>query len=75
MTKSDQHKLVEELRDRTMKMTRAEQEMFDMFRKRDKDDEDLDTISRRKLVELHEKYVVAFRPKGNPLDALFGKKP
>ncbi len=74
MTKSEQHKLVVELRDHEMKMTRAESEAFDMFRKRDKDDEDLDTISRKKLVELHDKYVVASRPKGNPLDALFGGK-
>ena len=56
-------------------MNREEQEMFDMFRKRDRDDEDLDTLSKRKLQELYEKHVVAHRPKGNPLDALFGKKP
>ncbi len=75
MTHAEQHKLVVELRDHENKMTRAELEAFDMFRKRDKDDEDLDAISRRKLVELHNKYVVASRPKGNPLDALFGRKP
>ncbi len=74
MTSVEQHKIIRELRDREMKMTRAEQEMFDMFRKRDKDDEDLDSISRKKLMELYEKYVVAARPKGNPLDALFGRK-
>ena len=75
MTSVEQHKLVRELRDVEMRMNREEQEMFDMFRKRDKDDEDLDELSKRKLQELYEKYVVAFRPKGNPLDALFGKKP
>lgn len=75
MTSVEQHKLIRELRDHTARMTRAEEEMFDMFRKRDKDDEDLDTLSKKKLKELYEKYVVASRPKGNPLDALFGGKP
>jgi hypothetical protein len=75
MTSVEQHKLVRELRDHVSKMTRAEEEMFDMFRKRDKDDEDLDTLSKKKLQELYDKYVVASRPKGNPLDALFGGTP
>lgn len=74
MTSVEQHKIVRELMDYEMRMTRQEQEMFDMFRKRDKDDEDLDKISKRTLQELYDKYVVASRPKGNPLDALFGKK-
>lgn len=75
MTSVEQHKLIRELRDHAARMTRAEAETFDMFRKRDKDDEDLDTLSKKKLQELYDKYVVASRPKGNPLDALFGKKP
>lgn len=74
MTSVEQHKLVKELRDYEAKMSRSELEMFEMFRKRDKDDEDLDNISRKKLLALHEKYVVASRPKGNPLDALFGNR-
>ncbi|MBR9974765.1 MAG: hypothetical protein KFF77_04235 [Bacteroidetes bacterium] len=75
MTSVEQHKLVRELRDFTARMTREEERLFDMYRKRDKDDEDLDTLSRKKLQELYEKYVVASRPKGNPLDSLFSKKP
>ena len=75
MTHAEQKRLIADLMDHQMKMTRAEQETFDMFRKRNKDDEDLDKLSRAKLVDMHEKYVVASRPKGNPLDALFGKKP
>jgi len=75
MTSVEQHKLVRELRDFEGRMTRAELEMFDMFRKRDKDDEDLDRLSKKKLQDLYDKYVVASRPKGNPLDALFGGKP
>ncbi len=75
MTSVEQHKIIRELRDYAMKMSRAEQEQFDMYRKRDRDDEDLDRLSKQKLQEMYDKYVVASRPKGNPLDALFGKKP
>jgi len=75
MTSVEQHKLIRELRDYEHRMTREEQERFDMYRKRDKDDEDLDRLSKVKLQEMYDKYVVANRPKGNPLDALFGGKP
>ncbi|MDT8324518.1 MAG: hypothetical protein RRA94_10420 [Bacteroidota bacterium] len=75
MTSVEQHKLIRELRDYENRMTREEQERFDMYRKRDKDDEDLDRLSKVKLKELYEKYVVSGRPRGNPLDALFGGKP
>ncbi len=73
MTTVEQHKLVAELRDYTRRMTRIEQEMFEMFRKRDKDDEDLDLLSKRRLMELHVKYVKRPKPVVNPLDALFKK--
>ena len=72
MTSIEQHKLVAELHDYENRMTREEQAMFVMFRKRDRDDEDLDELSRKKLKDLHEKYAVRARPKTNPLDALFG---
>lgn len=75
MTSVEQHKLIRELRDYEHRMTREEQERFDMYRKRDKDDEDLDRLSKVKLQEMYDKYVAANRPKGNPLDALFGGKP
>lgn len=58
MTKSEQHRLIEELRDYARKMTRDEQYEFNMFAKRDKDDEDLDTLARQRLEQLHSKYVV-----------------
>jgi len=74
MTHVEQHELITELRDHERKMTRDEQEIFAMFKKRHKDDEELDAISRRKLVEMHKKYVIKSRPKVNPLDALFGPK-
>ena len=73
MTSVEQHKIVAALREYESKMTRQELEMFEMFRKRDKDDEDLDALSRKKLVELHEKYVLRPKPAVNPLDALFKK--
>lgn len=59
MTKTEQHKIIKMLEDYTHKMNRYELEDFEMFRKRDKDDEDLDSISLKKLLELYEKYVPA----------------
>jgi hypothetical protein len=73
MTSTEQHKLIRELRDHEAQMSRREYEEFEMFKKRDKDDEDLDQLSKRKLLDFYERYVVANRPKGNPLDNLFKK--
>lgn len=56
MTHAEQHEMILELRDYVHKMSRREQEEFEMFAKRDKDDEDLDIISRRKLQQMHETY-------------------
>ncbi len=39
-------------------MKRYDQEEFDMFVKRDKDDEDLDSISQKRLMHLYDFYVV-----------------
>lgn len=74
MTHTEQHHMIEDLRDAESRMTKEDLEIFIMFRKRDRDDEDLDNISRKKLVGMHEKYVKSKQPKGNPLDALFKKK-
>ncbi len=57
MTKVEQHKLIELLRDYSHKIRGRDMDEFEMLRKRDKDDEDLDEISRRKLMELLGKYV------------------
>jgi hypothetical protein len=38
-------------------MSRYEEEEFQMFMKRDKDDEDLDAQSQRRLQTLYDKYV------------------
>ncbi len=59
MTKVEQHKIIETLKDYYKKMNRYEADEFDMFRKRDYDDEDLDSLSKKKLLELYEKYVPA----------------
>lgn len=58
MTHAEQKSIIRELRDCENRMTRDEQEEFRMFVKRDKDDEDLDELSKRKLTALYEKYVV-----------------
>lgn len=64
MTHVEQKKIIAELRDYERSMSRTEQEEFHMFVKRDKDDEDLDDIAKKNLLQLHEKFVVN-RPKKN----------
>lgn len=73
MNSIEQHRLIQDLREHEVRMTRSEQELFVMFRKRDYDDEDLDTLSQRKLLELHDKYAARALRRTNPLDALFGR--
>lgn len=57
MTRVEQHKMIETLRDYVHKMRGKDLDEFEMMRKRDRDDEDLDDITRRRLVELFQKYV------------------
>ena len=72
MNYRDQKKHIDALKRYENKMDNKEQEEFKMFIKRQKDDEDLDTISLSKLSDLYQKYYVN-RPKKS-LDSLF-KKP
>ncbi len=58
MTHEEQKRMVQELRDYTHKMTRTEEEAFQMYVKRKKDDEDLDNLSQKKLADMYERYVV-----------------
>ena len=58
MTHVEQHKMIIELMDYQAKMGRYESDEFDMFVKRDKDDEDLDIPSQKKLVSMYEKYIL-----------------
>ncbi|MBF8248169.1 MAG: hypothetical protein HW374_969 [Bacteroidetes bacterium] len=57
MTRAAQHKMIQELRDNASKMNRDEQYHVEMMLKKDKDDEDLDALSIKKMEELHVKYV------------------
>lgn len=57
MTRVEQHKIIELLREYQHKMKGRDMDDFEMFRKRDLDDEELDELSRRRLLELYEKYV------------------
>jgi hypothetical protein len=58
MTHAEQHRMINELRDAMRKMTRDDEEAFDMYVKRDKDDEFLDTLSQRRLEQMYERYIV-----------------
>jgi len=57
MTHVEQHRMILELRDAVRRMSRDEEEVFSMFVKRDKDDEDLDVPSQKKLEAMYEKYI------------------
>jgi hypothetical protein len=57
MTKTEQHKIIESVREYSHKLRGRESDDFDMMRKRDKDDEELDEMSLRKLLALYEKVV------------------
>jgi hypothetical protein len=56
MTRAEQRRMIQELMDFARKMNRYDQEEFEMFVKRDKDDEDLDSMSQKRLQQLHEMY-------------------
>jgi hypothetical protein len=56
MSSTDQKKMIEALRHRTSKMVPKDKYDYEMYVKRDKDDEDLDLLSMKRLRELMEKY-------------------
>ena len=58
MTHAEQQRMIRELRDYTHKLTREEEELFAKFVKRNKDDEDLDLITQRRLTDMYERYVL-----------------
>lgn len=58
MTHAEQHRMISELKDHVRKMNRYDQQEYEMFAKRDKDDEDLDSLSQKRLMQLHSQYVV-----------------
>ncbi len=57
MTRSEQRRMIETLREYAHKMRGRENDDFEMMRKRDRDDEDLDRLSVQRLLEMFEKYV------------------
>ena len=56
MSKVEQSKMIEALRYKTSKMAQKDRYDYEMYVKRDKDDEDLDLLSMKRLKELFEKY-------------------
>jgi len=67
----EQHKLIQELRDFLPKMSSADHYDFEMFAKRDKDDEELDALATAKLEAMQSKYVV--RKSKKDIEELFKK--
>lgn len=57
MTRSEQQRLIRELQSYAARMTREDADAFDMLRKREKDDEELDAVAIQKLETLHQRYV------------------
>jgi hypothetical protein len=57
MTRAEQHKMITELRDYEARMSRDEEDAFGMLVRRDKDDEDLDRVAERTLMNLYTRYV------------------
>ncbi len=62
MTRVEQHKMIDELKDYVRFMKGKDASDFEMFVKRDKDDEDLDELSQQRLQFLYET-IKALRPK------------
>ena len=56
MSYRDQRKYLETLKKYERNFTREESEEYKMFIKRQKDDEDFDSVSMKRLIELHDKY-------------------
>jgi hypothetical protein len=72
MSYRDQKKYLEELKKYERNFTRSESDEFKMFIKMDKDEEEFDSVSLRRLKELRDKY---YKPADrSKLDALFKKK-
>ena len=56
MSHRDQKKYIDTLKKYEKKFDARERDVFKMYVKRDKDDEDLDKLSMQKLEELYKKY-------------------
>lgn len=67
----EQHKLIRELKDYLPKMSSSDRYDFEMFQKRDKDDEELDALSAAKLEAMQKRYIV--RKTKKDIEDLFKK--
>jgi hypothetical protein len=56
MTSVEQRKMIQRLKQVTAKMSSDERLVFEMMFKRDRDDEELDSLTMIKLKQLHAKY-------------------
>jgi len=56
MTSVEQHKMIQKLKSVVMKMSGDERRAFEMMVKRDRDDEELDSLTMTKLKQLHVKF-------------------
>ncbi len=72
MSYREQQKLLDELKKYERKFDRKESEEIKMFIKRQKDDEDFDSVSMSRLKELYSKYHVAVDK--SKFDSFFKKK-
>jgi hypothetical protein len=57
-TYAEQKKMIEELQMISYRLKGKDKYDFEMFLKRHKDDEDLDSLSMKRLREIYEKYVI-----------------
>lgn len=57
-TYAEQKKMIEELNRISYRLKGKDKYDFEMFLKRHKDDEDLDSLSMKRLREIYEKYVI-----------------
>jgi hypothetical protein len=72
MSFRDQQKLLDVLKKYERNLNPEDKNVYDIFVKRQKDDEDFDTVSMKKLKDLHDKY---YDPADkSKLDSLFRKK-
>jgi len=56
MTSVEQHMMIQKLKSVAMKMGHDERQVFEMMAKRDRDDEELDSLTMSRLRQFHAKY-------------------
>jgi hypothetical protein len=69
----DQKKYLEALKKYERKLTRQEYDEYKMFIKRDKDDEEFDSVAMKRLKELYDKYYESIDT--SKYDKFFKKSP